>query len=165
MLISVKYIQNLGAYIVSVICEILVPEIPVNIYELGLIYKIEVDEKNKVLIEMTLTSPNCPVAESLPNSVKENILRINGIKEVDLKLVRLAKELTAQLVTNDFNLTKVANLQGVRVLNVNQLANSLRPVILPGEKMKIKVSKSGKDETEVLDVFKETFVTLKGIMG
>ena len=43
------------------------------------------------------------------------------------------------LVTNDFNLTKVANLQGVRVLNVNQLANSLRPVILPGEKMKIKV--------------------------
>jgi len=71
-----------------------------------------------------------------------------NIKEVDLKLVRLAKELTAHLVTNDFNLTKVANLQGVRVLNVNQLANSLRPVILPGEKMKIKVSKSGKDEKQ-----------------
>ena len=70
------------------------------------------------------------------------------IKEVDLKLVRLAKELSAHLVTNDFNLTKVANLQGVRVLNVNQLANSLRPVILPGEKMKIKVSKSGKDEKQ-----------------
>ena len=60
----------------------------------------------------------------------------------------MAKELTAHLVTNDFNLTKVANLQGVRVLNVNQLANSLRPVILPGEKMKIKVSKSGKDEKQ-----------------
>ena len=71
-----------------------------------------------------------------------------NIKEVDLKLVRLAKDLTAHLVTNDFNLTKVANLQGVRVLNVNQLANSLRPVILPGEKMKIKVSKSGKDEKQ-----------------
>ena len=63
------------------------PEIPVNIYELGLIYKIEVNSSNKVLIEMTLTSPNCPVAESLPNSVKENILKIDGIKEVDLKLV------------------------------------------------------------------------------
>ena len=63
------------------------PEIPVNIYELGLIYKIEVNEENKVIIEMTLTSPNCPVAESLPNSVKENILKIEGINDVDLKLV------------------------------------------------------------------------------
>ena len=58
-----------------------------NIYELGLIYKIEVIENKKALIEMTLTTPNCPVAESLPNSVKENILKINGIEEVDLKLV------------------------------------------------------------------------------
>tara|TARA_B100000131_G_C18090525_1_gene601999 strand:+ start:566 stop:1585 length:1020 start_codon:yes stop_codon:yes gene_type:complete len=71
-----------------------------------------------------------------------------SIKEVDLKLVRLAKELKGHLVTNDFNLTKVANLQGVRVLNVNQLANSLRPVILPGEHMKIKVIKQGKDENQ-----------------
>ena len=73
--------------IISEIKKIYDPEIPVNIYELGLIYKIEVDGSNKVLIEMTLTSPNCPVAESLPNSVKENILKIDGIKEVDLKLV------------------------------------------------------------------------------
>ena len=58
-----------------------------NIFELGLIYKIEVNDDKKVLIEMTLTSPNCPVAESLPNSVKENILKITGIKDVDLKLV------------------------------------------------------------------------------
>lgn len=72
----------------------------------------------------------------------------SNIREVDLKLVRLAKEFSAHLVTNDFNLTKVANLQGVRVLNVNQLANSLRPVILPGESMKIKVSKAGKDERQ-----------------
>ena len=63
------------------------PEIPVNIYELGLIYKIEVNEESKAIIEMTLTSPNCPVAESLPNSVKNNILKIEGIKDVDLKLV------------------------------------------------------------------------------
>ena len=53
------------------------PEIPVNIYELGLIYKIEVDDKNKVNIDMTLTSPNCPVAESLPNQVKDNIKEIH----------------------------------------------------------------------------------------
>ena len=83
-------------------------------------------------------------------NVKVRILDrdFTSIKEVDLKLVRLAKELKAHLVTNDFNLTKVANLQGVRVLNVNQLANSLRPVILPGEHMRIKVIKEGKDENQ-----------------
>ena len=63
------------------------PEIPVNIYELGLIYKLEVDEKNKVTLDMTLTSPNCPVAESLPNKVKENIMKVKGVSDVDLKLV------------------------------------------------------------------------------
>ena len=73
--------------VVSEIKKIYDPEIPVNIYELGLIYKIEVNEEKKVFIEMTLTSPNCPVAESLPNSVKENILKITDVKEVDLKLV------------------------------------------------------------------------------
>ena len=63
------------------------PEIPVNIYELGLIYKIEVDEKNKVNIDMTLTSPNCPVAESLPQEVKDNIMKVEGVSEVKLNLV------------------------------------------------------------------------------
>ena len=63
------------------------PEIPVNIYELGLIYNIEIDEKNKVNIDMTLTSPNCPVAESLPNSVKDNVLKVDGVSGVDLNLV------------------------------------------------------------------------------
>ena len=56
--------------VIEEIKKIFDPEIPVNIYELGLIYKIEVDEKNKVNVDMTLTSPNCPVAESLPNDVK-----------------------------------------------------------------------------------------------
>jgi FeS assembly SUF system protein len=63
------------------------PEIPVNIYELGLIYNIDIDEKNKVNIDMTLTSPNCPVAESLPNSVKDNVLKVDGVSDVNLKLV------------------------------------------------------------------------------
>ena len=63
------------------------PEIPVNIYELGLIYKIEVDDKNKVNVDMTLTSPNCPVAESLPKDVKNIIMTIEGVSDVNLNLV------------------------------------------------------------------------------
>tara|TARA_Y100000992_G_C21008172_1_gene369780 strand:+ start:325 stop:627 length:303 start_codon:yes stop_codon:yes gene_type:complete len=78
---------DLKEKIISEIKKIYDPEIPVNIYELGLIYKIEIYDENKVIIEMTLTTPNCPVAESLPKSVKENILSIDGITDVDLKLV------------------------------------------------------------------------------
>ena len=63
------------------------PEIPVNIYELGLIYKIDIENAKKVNIEMTLTSPNCPVAESLPKMVKDNILKLDGVDDVNLKLV------------------------------------------------------------------------------
>ena len=63
------------------------PEIPVNIYELGLIYDINVDKDNNVKIDMTLTSPNCPVAESLPNEVKNNVKEIKEVKDVDLNLV------------------------------------------------------------------------------
>ena len=63
------------------------PEIPVNIYELGLIYKINIENGKKVNIDMTLTSPNCPVAESLPKMVKDNILKLDGVDDVDLKLV------------------------------------------------------------------------------
>jgi FeS assembly SUF system protein len=73
--------------IINEVKKIFDPEIPVNIYELGLIYKIEVDEKNKVTIDMTLTSPNCPVAESLPNEVKENIMKVEGVSDVNLNLV------------------------------------------------------------------------------
>ena len=67
--------------IVSEIKKIYDPEIPVNIYELGLIYKIEVNEQKKVNIEMTLTSPNCPVAEELPNAVK-NTFEPSGLKSI-----------------------------------------------------------------------------------
>ena len=67
------------------------------------------------------------------------------IKEVDAKLVKLAKLLGAKVFTNDFNLNKVAEIQSVPVLNINELANSLRPVILPGEPMEVRISKEGKD--------------------
>ena len=73
--------------IIAEIKKIYDPEIPVNIYELGLIYKIEVNDRKKVNIEMTLTSPNCPVAESLPRMVKDNVLSIEEVSDVDLKLV------------------------------------------------------------------------------
>ena len=63
------------------------PEIPVNIYELGLIYKIDIENAKKVNIEMTLTSPNCPVAESLPKEVKEGAMQVEEIDDVDLQLV------------------------------------------------------------------------------
>ena len=79
--------SELKEKIVSEIKKIYDPEIPVNIYELGLIYKIEIDDTNKVEVEMTLTSPNCPVAESLPKMVKDNILKVDGVDDVDLKLV------------------------------------------------------------------------------
>ena len=79
--------SELKEKVVSEIKKIYDPEIPVNIYELGLIYKIEIIETNKVKLEMTLTSPNCPVAESLPKMVKDNILKLDGVDDVDLKLV------------------------------------------------------------------------------
>ncbi len=79
--------SDLKEKIISEIKKIYDPEIPVNIFELGLIYNIKVNEEKKVFIEMTLTSPNCPVAESLPNSVKENILKIEEVNDVNLKLV------------------------------------------------------------------------------
>ena len=73
--------------VIAEIKKIYDPEIPVNIYELGLIYDVSVDENNKVYVKMTLTSPNCPVAESLPNEVKNSIKEIKEVKDVDLDLV------------------------------------------------------------------------------
>src|SRR5215210_3082986 len=66
-------------------------------------------------------------------------------KEVDLKLIELARSLSGKIVTNDFNLNKVAQLRGVEVLNINELANSLKPVVLPGELMKVFILKEGKE--------------------
>lgn len=67
------------------------------------------------------------------------------IKDVDAKLVKMAQLFGAKVVTNDFNLNKIAELQGVTVLNINELANALRPVVLPGEGMEVRISKEGKE--------------------
>ncbi|HEX8473978.1 MAG TPA: TRAM domain-containing protein [Pyrinomonadaceae bacterium] len=68
-----------------------------------------------------------------------------AVKEVDLKLLELSKQLEAVIVTNDFNLNKVAQLHGVSVLNINELANALKPVVLPGEAMRVFILKEGKE--------------------
>jgi uncharacterized protein YacL len=70
------------------------------------------------------------------------------IKEVDSKLVALARLLGAKIITNDFNLNKVAELQGVTVLNLNELANAVKPVVLPGERMNIFIAKEGKESNQ-----------------
>ena len=67
------------------------------------------------------------------------------VREVDMKLIELAKSYEAKIITNDFNLNKVAQLQGVEVLNINELANSLKPIVLPGEIMKVFILKEGKE--------------------
>ena len=79
--------MNLKDKIINGVKKIYDPEIPVNIYELGLIYDIKVDDKNNVKVNMTLTSPNYPVAESLPKEVKDSIMEIQGVNKVDLELV------------------------------------------------------------------------------
>jgi len=79
--------MELKDQIITEIKRIYDPEIPVNIYELGLIYDIKVENKNTAKVKMTLTSPNCPVAESLPKEVKDSIMQVEGIEHVDLDLV------------------------------------------------------------------------------
>ena len=68
-----------------------------------------------------------------------------SVREVDLKLIELAKLYEGKIITNDFNLNKVAQLQGVAVLNINELANSLKPIVLPGETMRVFILKEGKE--------------------
>ena len=84
---SDKETKNLGEEIIKEICKIYDPEIPVNIYELGLIYDVKISDGNDVMIEMTLTSPNCPVAESLPLEVEEKVGKINEINDVKVNIV------------------------------------------------------------------------------
>ena len=79
--------MDLKEKIITEVKKIYDPEIQVNIYELGLIYDIIIEKDNDVKINMTLTSPNCPVAESLPKEVKDSIMTVKEVKNVDLNLV------------------------------------------------------------------------------
>ena len=78
--------NELGEKVVKVLKTIYDPEIPVDIYELGLIYDVFLNENNDVKILMTLTSPNCPVAESLPQEVKDKVAEIDGVKSSDVEM-------------------------------------------------------------------------------
>ena len=79
--------HELAPLIKAAIKEIYDPEIPVNIYELGLIYKIDVNKDNDVYVEMTLTSPGCPVAQDMPGWVQGAIMPIDGVRHVDVEIV------------------------------------------------------------------------------
>ena len=78
--------NKLGEKIVKTLKTIYDPEIPVDIYELGLIYDVLVNEDNEVKVVMTLTTPNCPVAESLPLDVKEKVKSIDGVEDAEVEL-------------------------------------------------------------------------------
>ncbi|HMR32786.1 MAG TPA: SUF system Fe-S cluster assembly protein [Geminicoccaceae bacterium] len=80
-------VEALGEQIVEQLRTVYDPEIPVNIYELGLVYKIDVEDDNTVLIDMTLTSPHCPVAEILPPEVEQKVQQIEGVKRCEVRIV------------------------------------------------------------------------------
>jgi FeS assembly SUF system protein len=77
----------LGEQIVEALKTVYDPEIPVNIYELGLVYKVDIEDDDKVLVEMTLTSPHCPVAESLPAEVEQKVAAVEGVNGCEVKIV------------------------------------------------------------------------------
>ncbi|WP_408955478.1 PIN/TRAM domain-containing protein [Natroniella sp. ANB-PHB2] len=88
------------------------------------------------------------IQKELEIPVEINDRDFNEIDEVDSKLVKLAKLLKGKIITNDYNLNKVAEVQGVSVLNINELANAVKPVVLPGEEMEVKIIKEGKEQRQ-----------------
>jgi uncharacterized protein YacL len=85
------------------------------------------------------------------------------LTEVDTKLLRLARELEAKVVTNDFNLNKVAELYGVEVLNINELSNAIKPVVLPGEEMVVHVLRDGKEYGQGIGYLEDgTMIVVEG---
>ncbi|MDO5616588.1 MAG: SUF system Fe-S cluster assembly protein [Cruoricaptor ignavus] len=86
MKLTDEQIANIGDNIIQALKTIYDPEIPVDIYELGLVYDVQISEDADVKVVMTLTTPNCPVAESLPQEVKDKVADVDGVKSVDLEL-------------------------------------------------------------------------------
>ncbi|AIH02000.1 SUF system Fe-S cluster assembly protein [Riemerella anatipestifer] len=81
-----EQIAEIGEEIIKALKTVYDPEIPVDIYELGLVYDVQVSDEGKVKVVMTLTTPNCPVAETLPQEVKDKVSEVEGVTEVDLEL-------------------------------------------------------------------------------
>jgi FeS assembly SUF system protein len=80
-------VDALGEKVIAHLREVYDPEIPVNIFELGLIYKVDIEDDNSVKIDMTLTSPNCPVAEILPDEVRTKVLTVEGVSDAEINIV------------------------------------------------------------------------------
>lgn len=80
-------VEETGRKIIEVLRTVYDPEIPTNIYEMGLIYKIDIEDDDRVLIEMTLTSPHCPVAETLPGEVETKVCSVEGVSGCEVKIV------------------------------------------------------------------------------
>lgn len=80
-------VEQLGEKIIEALRTVHDPEIPVNIYDMGLIYKVDVEDDNRVLLDMTLTSPNCPVAETLPGEVEHKVAAVDGVSGCEVKIV------------------------------------------------------------------------------
>ena len=94
------------------------------------------------------------LVQDLRISYKEQVVVVDNdfddISEVDAKLVRLAKQAHAAIITNDYNLNKVAGIQGVKVLNINELANAIKPVVIAGEEMNVYLVKEGKEANQAI---------------
>ena len=80
-------VDALGEKVIDVLRTVYDPEIPVNIFELGLIYKVDIDDDNKVLVDMTLTSPHCPVAEIMPGEVEAKVKSVAGVSDATVAVV------------------------------------------------------------------------------
>jgi len=79
--------KDLEAKVITALKQIFDPEIPVNIYDLGLIYELKIDENANVHVRMTLTAPNCPIAEDMPEMVKFEVQKVQGVKNVEVEIV------------------------------------------------------------------------------
>ena len=84
----------------------------------------------------------------MPIEVKIVDTDFDDVSELDLKLIKLAQKINGSIVTNDYNLNKVATLQDILILNINELANAVKPVVLPGEEMYIQIMKEGKESNQ-----------------
>ena len=103
------------------------------------------------------------IQKELDIEVEISEMDFDDIPEVDSKLLKLAQKLNGKVITNDFNLNKVAEFQGVPVLNINELANAIKPVVLPGEEMKIIVIKDGKESTQGIGYLDDgTMIVVEG---
>ena len=101
--------------------------------------------------------------EIFPHVVIVNDMEYEMIKDVDSKLIALAKDTGSMIVTNDFNLNKVASIQGIRVLNINDLANAVKPVVIPGEEMTVYLLREGKESGQAIAYLQDgTMIVVEG---